>query len=480
MQIPATPFQIIAFAPFLPSESVGNCGTFQPLAVRSADHGLAALHPSLYIPLPRSLSPEGGISLEFSALDDFEPASIISRTPWLKALRDIKDERTTKVESAGTETSLDSILSMVELPGTVKGGEKHSVDESNEADIILSGVLNRICDDEDFRRMLAAWQGVAFLFEKGGAERLRLYIVPVARETAVDLLESCASFLDNDPPDLILLDVPFDSTPIGIRLLESASRLAERLISPVICWCGPDFLQLDDWSGMKNLPYLPNHLDGFTYAGWNAQKGRPAAFWTIAACNRFQPNRVDYDASPAGKTVGCSHIYLAPVWAVAALTLQAFARTGSPTAVSRQILHFRDTSAEPFAMLETSFSDDRSHQLVKCGLLPLMPISGGDGIRLASAVTINGEPFLSPLTLSTIIHTLIGLRQNHGPCDNPESLAASLHEAFSSHPRLKGAVHDGTIEFRGSGPDSEDRVRIEITVDNRKFGARIINFTFDW
>jgi hypothetical protein len=478
MQIPEQPFSLVAFAPFLPAEIAANTASTQPLPIQSADHGLTLLRPSLYIPLPQSLAPEAGILLEFTSLADFAPDAMVARTPWLKALRD-GSRVSAQAQSTAAATTLDSILDMVDLPGNREEGARRADTEGNEADAIVSGVLTRISADDDFRRMEAAWQGVALLFEAAGTEQLRLALVPVTRENAAEVLASSSPLLDDDPPDLLVLDAPFDATPVGMRLLEAAANLAERQMSPAVCWFGPDFLHLDAWSGLEHLPYLPHHLEGFSFAQWKALRSQPAASWTIAACNRFSltPSRHG-DASPELFRLRKPN-FLAPVWGVAALLVQSQARTGSPLGIASQLLRVQDADLAGWTPLETTITGDRTLQMAESGLLPLVQ-SRGKGIHLAEAVTINGESILAPLILSTIIHTLIGLRQSSGPSSDPDHLAGALNEVFSRHPRFKGVLPAGAITFEAVGNDAQGRVILDVMLKHREFCGKNIEFTFMW
>jgi len=478
MQIPDNPFYIVAFAPFLPAEAAGQ--QVRLLAIQSVDQGLAALRPSMYIPLSKALSPQGGITLEFAALADFDPAAIVARTPWMRALRDGRGAASVQGPLQAAATTLDSILDMVELSGSRAESAKRHDDGKNEADSILSGVLSRILADDDFRRLEAAWQGVGLLFEVAGADRLLLDIVPVVQETASAALESVANLLDGDPPDLILVDVPFDATPVGMLLLESAANLAERQMSPAICWCGPNFLHPDGWRALETLPYLPNHLDGFAFARWKALRARPAAFWTVAACNRFSVHPPLPGESSAGMFRSNRANYLAPVWGVASLILQAVARSGSPLGITSQVLRFTDSAGDPFMPLEAAISGDREHQLVRSGLLPLMTADAGTGIRLPEAVTTNGEPIVPLLALSTLIHTLIKLRESCGPSDDPKELTDRLREAFALHPRFKGTLPANSIDFDTAGIDANGCITLLVTLKKRLPGAKNIEFTFEW
>ncbi|MBV5319132.1 MAG: type VI secretion system contractile sheath large subunit [Desulfobulbaceae bacterium] len=479
MQIPEQPFAIVAFGPFLPAETAAQSAVMQPLPIQSADHGLALLRPSLYLPLPKALSPDGGIQLEFTSLADFAPDAIVARTPWLRALRDGSHAGSMQAQPTTAATTLDSILDMIDLPGKGEGGARRSAAEGNEADAIVAGVLTRISADDDFRRMDAAWQGVALLFEAAGAEQLRLALVPVTRENAAEVLASSAPLLDDDPPDLIVLDTPFDATPVGMLLLEAAANLAERQLSPAICWFGPDFLHLDAWSGLEHLPYLPHHLEGFSFAKWKALRAQPAAFWTIAACNRFSLTPSRHDDAPSELFRPSKPNYLAPVWGVAALLVQSNVRAGSPLGIASQLLRVQDDNVAGWMPLEITITGDRAQQMAASGLLPLVQ-SRGNGIHLAEAVTINGESILAPLILSTIIHTLIGLRQSYGPSSAPDHLAGALDEVFSRHPRFKGVLPSNAVTFEAVGSDAQGRVILGVMLKHRGAGGKNIEFTFKW
>ncbi len=438
------------------------------------------LHPSLYIPLPKSLSPEAGIELAFTSLADFSPDAIVARTPWLKALRDAgRAIGSGQAPSTAAATALESILDMVELPGKQAEPPPGLSDEEREAEALISAVLTRIFSDEDFRRMEAAWQGVALLYDAAGEEGVRLSLVPVTGEGAARGLAEGGDLFNADPPDLLLIDAPFDATPVGMQLLQAAADLGERQMAPAICWFGPDFLQLDAWSAFERLPYLPNHLDTFSYARWKALRDQPSAFWAVAACNRFAVQTASTGQPAPGLCRQKKPNSLPPVWGLAALLLQATTRTGSPLGLASQVLGSPETAGEEGVALEFALTEDRASQMAASGLTPLLR-SSRHGVHVLEARTIGGTSILSPLTLSTIIHTLIDLRKNSGPVSDPERLAVSLQTAFALHPRLKGVLPVGSITFAAVGKDGEDQIILNVTLIQRAWGDKNIEFTFTW
>jgi len=481
VKISDTPFSIIAFAPFLADETPGQQQSGLPLAISSADQGLALLAPSLYIPLPRSMSPDCGIQLAFTRLDDFTPESIVARTAWLKALATgSQQERKAGASSVVQHDALDSILDMIALPEGTADSAHDDTNRLTEADSILAGVLNRIFSDAAFRQMEAAWRGVALLLDSSCCGPVALSIVPVQRDTAVETIEKAASYLDDDPPDLILLDAGFDATPAGMLLLESVSSLAERLMSPALCWCGPEFFYSDRWDGLAPLPYLPNHLDGFSYARWKTLRARPAAFWTMAFCNGLtirQPYRCD---ALAGFFKESSPLTAPAVWGAAALMQKAFTVTGNPCKAGLQKLQLFHQEGEQVQATETVLPDERCQQLLASGILPLVPMRSG-AVGIAQLVTIDRGSPARAVALSWTIHTLIRLRKEYGPAEEGETVVLQLQEAFSGYLQTPVFTGVNTITIDNAGTNRNGTVVLGVRVKpDGPQQTEIIEFTFDW
>ncbi len=477
MKISDTPFSIIAFAPFLADEPPGQQHNGPPLLINSVDQGLSRFGPTLYIPLPRSIAPDCGIQLEFHRLDDFTPESIVERTPWLKALAaGSEQERRSGASLPVDNDPLDSILNMVALPEVpadsgAAGNKRHT-----EADALISSVLNRVFSDATFRRMEAAWRGVALLLDSGCCGPVALSIMPVQRDTAVETMEASASHLDDDQPDLILLDACFDTTPAGMLLLESVSSLAERLMSPALCWCGPEFFHADSWGGLAPLPYLPNHLDGFLYARWKTLRSRPAAFWTMAFCNGLSIRLPHLCGALGGFFKESSALTAPPVWGAAALMLKAVTATGSPCkAVSRNLQLLE--SGHP---TETVIPVERRQQLLACGILPLVP-TRENGVGLPGLVTIDRGNPARTVALSWTIHNLIQLRKESGPAEDGEKVVLQLQEAFSEY--LQDPVFTGVerirLEHSGIGNNGSIILAVKVWATGTE-QTEIMEFTFDW
>lgn len=481
MNMPDSPFSVIAFAPFLAEDAPELQRTDQPLSISSADQGLSLLTPSLYIPLPRILSPECGIQLAFRQLDDFTPESIIARTPWLKALAaDSKQERQRERSSATVSDPLATILEMVAVPEGAADSGPEDRSFRTEADTILGGVLNRIFTDAGFRSMEAAWRGVALLFRSHVNGPLSLSLIPVQRDTVVEAIERTARHLDAEPPDLLLCGMAFDATPPGMQILEAASTLAERLLTPTLCWCGPDFFHAGGWDGLTSLPYLPHHLDGFSYARWKTLRTRQAACWTLAACNGLvirQPHRC---GAGSGFFQEQAALLAAPVWGVAALMLKAVDQTGLLCRTAEQNLRSSDGDDTGRSTTEAAIPDDRLQQLLACGIIPLVSLRN-NRFTIPDLLSIDGSGPAPSMALSWLIHTLIRMRAEHGPAEDRETLASELRQALSEP--LKNQTVACIEELQITSADSTDNGAVVLSVKLRPTGAertKIIEFTFDW
>lgn len=480
MKLPESPFSIVAFAPLLAEDASGLQPAERPPAVSSVDQGLALLAPSLYIPLPPSLSPECGILLEFRQLDDFRPEQIIARTPWLKALAaDSRQERTGRTAPADHNDPLDSILEMVSLPEETTAATGDAVQQT-EAGNILAGVLRRIFTDDGFRRMEAAWCGVALLFKSHSSGPLSVLLVPVHRDTAVEVIERTAAQLDADPPDLVLCDMPFDATPPGMQILESASGLAERLLTPLLCWCGPDFFSIDGWDKLSTLPYLPHHLNNFSHARWKTLRKRQAACWTMALCNSLvirRPYRCDAEA---GFFQEQAPLPAAPVWGAAALILKAVMQTGSIGRAAAQHLQPVEDLDTFQDVTEATVPGERQQQLLACGIIPLVS-SPNSSIAIPGLLSIDGGSPAAILALSRIIHSLIRLRRAYGPADDVASLAAKLQYLYTKliRDQIVSDIHELMITPAGMTDEGSSVLAVTLKPSGAE-GTKIIEFTFDW
>ena len=222
---------------------------------------------------------------------------------------------------------------------------------------------------------------------------------------------------------------------------------------------------------MESLPYLPNHLDGFSYAKWNGLKSGTSALWTSMFCNTFFMDSPTDNSPSAARPA-----FTGPVWGVAALMMRALKEKGLPgtAATIRLSMEQRDIS------FETSFSQERIHQLLECGITPLFQPSRGK-LAIPALRSVDDSPLSISLGLSRVIHILLGLRSENGPAFDGESLAGELRDSFARYLNSSALRYPETVSVNCSGATERGGIRLALVAGfSREDGGQRIEFTFDW
>lgn len=471
MQISDTPFSIVAISCFLDPESDESASFREPVTVATLADAFSSLKPAIYIPLPQRLAPEGGITLTFRSMDDFSSQAIVENTPWLRSLNEQASlSSPLKQAKQADYDPLNSLLEMVDIPSAA-GSSTIPAEGEEEYPAAVSAVLKRVFADLRFIGINAAWHGLALLFDERLRGNASVSVLPVYQISAVDQITALSSCLADNPPDLLLLDIDIDATTYGMKLLAAASGMAEELMTPLICRCGPAFFSIDSWDGLESLPYLPNHLDGFSYAKWNGLRSGGSALWTSLCCNGFSMLSSSEEKFTAGRPV-----FTGSLWGVAALMLQALKEKGLPGNAAAIRLSMEQYNIS----FETEISQERIHQMLECGISPLFqPARGKLGIPALRSV--DGSPLSISLGLSRVIHILLRLRSENGPAYDGESLADELQDIFERHLESSACRYPETLTITCSGATERGGVRLSIAAAfSREDGGRRIEFTFDW
>jgi hypothetical protein len=80
-----------------------------------------------------------------------------------------------------------------------------------------------------------------------GESDIRIEIAPVSDDSLNDTLAALAADMIDALPSLILVDLPFDSSPRNLELLEKIAQFSETLLVPAITWIRPEFFHIDSW-----------------------------------------------------------------------------------------------------------------------------------------------------------------------------------------------------------------------------------------
>jgi type VI secretion system protein ImpC len=480
MQFPRFPFTIVALAPFGGLESPVWQQAPLPVTRLELDQAFATLKPVCHVPISRSVAPDGMLEIDIHQLKDFHPDRLVQQQPVLQELTQARDflkdairrnlstdaireqlsrwqqlppldleTLTAQTSPATSGGSIDNILDMVALPGEATSSPTMRRNPVQQLDASLQEALQAVFTNPDFRAMESAWRGLYRLLPASGETAVKVEMVPVGFDTLEETLGQLLSDLIDAPPALILVDLPFDNTPHRMGLLESVAGLAETLMVPTLCWISAAFFQLEEWSALTQLPFLPNYLDDAAFAKWRGLQNSSKGHWLAVTCNRFlsrypygrdnQPRQVKFDENQIP--------WINPVWGVGTLITRSVIATGWPTQFTDPQQHLLEdlpltgaVASDP-RPTEMRLDRERADQLVRCGIMPIMDRPKRDWAMIPRGVTISGLSLPYQLLVSRITHLVLWCR-DHLPRDLVgEDLAAHLRQAFERFWDLSGQPH---------------------------------------
>lgn len=503
MKIPPMPMKILALAPFLSDEDAG--GFSRPVQVDkdSLDQVMQEMCLSFYISLPGDLCPAKGIEVLCKSLKDFHPDSLIQNNAYLRRLVEAKHSIETgrrnglslreivvrlneqkELPSFHVETekkkdknrrnhSVDNILDMVALPTdrTSLSADTHSL--RAQVDLLLKRLLGYVLSYDKFRQCEAVWRGLDFLTRRAGANSDILFeIASVSYDTLEESLSSLIAVLAQDPPSLILFDLPFDHSPRHIELLAKIADFSQTLLVPSVVWVTQKFLHLDTWEDLNKLPYLPHYFDEQIFAKWRRLRESPSARWLAVTCNRFL-TRFPYGPDNKPKVApieerGC--LWISPVWGLGCLLCRSTAITGWPTRftewknihVENLALNLQDHK-EPLPV-EAGFSEDRIIQFARAAIIPLVGIPNKDIMFTPVDAAAHGNPLSYQIFLSRISHYLLWCKDHLKKDLSSSELRENLTTAFTQLWERAGDPVPPDLEILAGPPTPEDRIPLRIVL----------------
>lgn len=518
------PYTIIVIGPAAPLPREGFQTKIIP--VSSANDALCLLRPMLWIPVAPELCPGGGIPLAPERMKDLTPDGIVQSVKYLKDLDAARDFiRRTGAEPAHIaqairekwpglpldlsyqegpaektpESRVDDILSMVAMGGAqsspVTGNDANSPKAWALAiDKLLSDIITIIFSNQAFRDLERTWRGIDLIVRQGPAgesKATRLAIVNAAFENLPEVLSDLGARWENDPPDLVIIEHPFDNSPVSMEGISGAASFAENLLVPTIIDISARFLGIGDWEGIAHLPYLSHHIeDNPIYAGWTRLRSLPECNWLCGACNPFLV-RSAYRKEDPGQSISFDEpdlLYISPVFAVATLAAQSVSACGWPSRLTDNAnvcleglgLHSSGGGTTQ-ASTEIIFSVDRLRQAGEIGLTPLEGALMRDIAFLPEARVVSGEPLAFQMLFSRLTGFLIRLREEYGGSIATEDAASKLAEALDMFFRLSGGHIPSDLSVQENDGNQNRSFGIEFTPPAAIIaGSRRVSFTFSW
>ena len=149
---------------------------------------------------------------------------------------------------------------MVALDGTETAEPGSHQDEADQIDTVAKAILTALFEDHRFQEMESAWRGLRLLLQQGVSDNASatVSIATVHTQTLAERLDDLTPLIVNDLPNVILLDLPFDNTPLSIERLTAAARWSTTLMVPVIAWVPPAFFQIPKWSRLGHSAPHPS------------------------------------------------------------------------------------------------------------------------------------------------------------------------------------------------------------------------------
>jgi len=526
-RIPPAPYQVVAVAPFAPSVSPRLS---RPYATDELDTAMADLGAVLAVSVPRELFPATRVEVPIRQLRDFRPDQIARNVPALAAYReaaqhirkalarrvdpqDVYAEATSRwpalpipppppsgeaaVARARNE-AIDDIFSMVALPGddaapaTPASTDHRASTWPDQMDVLLGRILSAVFADPGFRAAEAAWRGLATLTRQGPfplGDGLRFRIVPAAADTLPDAMELLVRELAAAPPNLILVALPFDSSPRSLELMEQAAGCADTLQAPLVVELASAFFHLPGWPDITRLPHLPNYLEDAAFAKWRRLAEQPGGAWLAAICNPFA-GREPYRSELGHGIAACDEtepLWVNPVWAVGALAAQSVARFGWPTHLAewRQVaLHGLpgvDTGDRPTPTAAV-FPRERLQQFRAAGIMPLAVEPGRAEAYLPHAVTVSGGRLEPALYLNRVVAFLLQLREAAGMLPS-ETVANEVAGALTLLFAAAGGGDPAELSVKAAPavPDGSVPLYIRLAPPPSVLpSAEPLEFTFTW
>ncbi|MBN1636421.1 MAG: type VI secretion system contractile sheath large subunit [Deltaproteobacteria bacterium] len=520
MQVPVMPYTIVVLAPFLTREDV--VWTQDPISIDAAtiDQVMEEFELTFTIPVPKDIYPEGAFELHCKKFKDFHPDGLVKSDMFLKNIFDAKyfiiqaqhdgqpveaiHERLrqwpdlprlsfddTLQQPRSNNASVDNIFQMVAFPeGITSQGETGSLPD--QIDSILRQILNNVYSDEKFRKCEALWRGLRFLLEQGGINSdIKFLIVPTTKDSLEKTLDNLTKKLVLDPPSLILVDIPFDSSARSVKLIEKIACFSETLLAPTVCWISSNFFHLDVWRDMKKLPHLPHYLEEAFFAKWRNLRQKDCARWLALTCNCFL-TRYQYGAENPLRLVSFEerdNLWISPVWAIASLMVQSMAGTGWATCITdwRQYrledLALHKNADNTSVSTETMIDDQRIAQLIHCGIMPLVGLPGRDRAfvpqeTMAGNATLSYQAFVSRIT-----QFLMWCRESFKQELNPSKLQDTIREALVLFADKSGLQAFDDIDVRAGMSAGDGRTVIRISIEpsrNILPGVQKLEMEFFW
>lgn len=523
---PSSSFRLLVLAPLVPDLEPSKSPVPVSIERMDIDEVMGLLTPRLHF---RSTVGSDSIpmTLEPRSLKDFKPDQIARRAPALTTIQNALDfyresrkegmsesdirarmdawphlpplqwpEKPAPREDTDGSTSSDplsNLLDMVAMPTEPSGKTATATHQSIEDQIqtVLSEALEAIIDDAGFKSLEATWRGLDLLIRSvRGQDKLEIEILPITPESLDGIIDGITPSLIERLPQLILIDTPIENSAPHLETLQKIAALSETLMVPTVIWTSSRFFGMDSWRELSSLSYIPHLLEEPRFAKWQSLRRTDSSHWLCAACNRFLIRHRYGPDNPIRMTPirEKTPLWISPVWAIGALIAKSISHGGWPTRFTdHQRVFLEDLALETTPRndrlpTEAEISENRLHQLVKAGFVPLIAFRNRDIAFCPAETTLAGSSFNRQLLMTMTIQSLLSCRESSSPNLHPAEIERlieqTLLDRFSHH-------GDSPQEIRVVSEDPETGEPMTVHVTLRLSRAilpdgRPIELGFSW
>jgi type VI secretion system ImpC/EvpB family protein/type VI secretion system ImpB/VipA family protein len=361
----------------------------------------------------------------------------------------------TQAPAPPPDTSVDSILSMVDMPGpgassalptsdarrseepipatpaatskfgdiiaqVAKSGSKQSggpirpVEAINRVERALGAQIGAILQHPEVRRLEQAWRGLRLLTERAqGHSGIRIDIVSARPEQAHEALNRAAKNAGDPPICCAIVDVVIDGSAASFTRLEAIAQIAERNTLPVIVNGSAKLLGLEDLRGVDRLDNKGSLFDASHQVPWRSAAAKPVMRWVSIAMNGALA-RGPYDKTSSRVREAAikefpdddgAFVWVPPAYLVGSLIVRSFRDTSWPHRIVgtknggvienlpvREIKSSYEGEEGVAIPTEAFISTESQRDLAKSGVLVIASAPNSDAALVMNAPTAYVPP----------------------------------------------------------------------------------------
>lgn len=324
-------------------------------------------------------------------------------------LVDIPESTAPVVDDAPKNTDqIGRIISEFALGGRARAGRgKTGIPLVEEA---IAAQLGAILQHPEVRRLERSYRAINFLCER--AQRIPgvlLDVQGIGADGAAAAFKQALGFGRDVPFSLAVVDTDIDGTGRSFSELEAIAEAAQDAVCPAIVNGTEKLLGVGDLERLEKLDSKLNLYTAPHRAPWRSAAEKPALRWIAIAINGVlfrapydkQSSRVREASVRESPNDQEAFVWMAPAFAVAAVTIQSFKDTGWPGRITGarhgqvENLPVREIEDDgvPIAIPTQAFiSTETQRELSRIGILALSSAPNSDAVYLHTAPTAYVKP----------------------------------------------------------------------------------------